>query len=180
MNEKSMNKNKNFDQLEAFVKQLKYQWSVIGIAETWLKHTPSSLYHIEGFTFASNNRTEKRVGGVGMYIPEGLDYIIRDELTIISNTIETIFVELHFPHKKNIFLGEIYRPPNTNPKDFIETLQSLLSAPTLNNKTCIIMGDFNLDSQAAFVIYFDKSAKFDFSLSCVQRHHNEQLSTFNL
>ena len=136
--------NKNFDQLVFFLDQLKTESSVIGISETWLKDTPS-FFSIDGFSFVTNSRTEKRGGGVGLYISSGLSYAVKEEFNVISNSIESIFVEIEFAEKKNVIIGEVYKPPNSNPKDFIDTFQMMLSSPSLNNKTCIVMGDFNLN-----------------------------------
>ena len=46
---------------------------------------------------------------------------------------------------KNVIVGTIYRPPDENVSDFLDSLRKLLSTTTGENKICYVMGDFNLD-----------------------------------
>ena len=137
--------SKNFDQLHNLVNELRFNSAVIAISETWLKDVPSSLFSIERFTLLTNNRTKKRGGGVGLYVTDNLESSMIDELSVMSDELESIFIEITVPGTQNIVVGEIYRPPNSNPTNFIVTLQNLLSAPSLINKRTFIMGDFNLN-----------------------------------
>ena len=63
----------------------------------------------------------------------------------MSETFESIIIEIKAPNKQNIIIGEIYRPPNSNAIDFGEHVHGLLSNRYFDNKTCFIMGDFNLN-----------------------------------
>ena len=137
--------SKNFDQLHNLVNELRFTSAVIAISETWLKDIPSSLFSIERFTLLTNNRTKKRGGGVGLYVTDNLESSMIEELSLMSDELESIFIEIIVPGKQNMIVGEIYRPPNSNPTKFIETLQTLLSSPFLINKRTFIMGDFNLN-----------------------------------
>ena len=137
--------NKNFDQFHDFIKELKFNSLVIGVSETWLKDTPSPLLSIEGFSLFTNNRTEKRGGGVGFYVSDYLKAEVIKELSIITEHVEAIFIEIHVPDQKNFVVGEIYRPPNSSPSIFLETLQNILSLPSLADKRLVIMGDYNLN-----------------------------------
>ena len=42
-------------------------------------------------------------------------------------------------------VGTIYRPPDENVTDFLDSLRKLLSTTTGEDKICYVMGDFNLD-----------------------------------
>ena len=42
-------------------------------------------------------------------------------------------------------VGTIYRPPDENVTDFLDSLRKLLSTTTRENKICYVMGDFDLD-----------------------------------
>ena len=42
-------------------------------------------------------------------------------------------------------VGTIYRPPDENVTDFLDSLRKLLSTTVRENKICYVMGDFNLD-----------------------------------
>ena len=45
----------------------------------------------------------------------------------MSETFEGIFIEIKASNKRNIIVGEIYRPPNSNAIDFGELVHGLLS-----------------------------------------------------
>ena len=64
---------------------------------------------------------------------------MKEDLSKVSNILESIFIEIEFTGKKNINVGKIYKPPAPNPRDFIVSLQFIISAPSLQNKICIIM-----------------------------------------
>ena len=138
--------SKNFDQLHYFIEQLKFNHGVIGVCETWLKEdAPTSLFTIDGYTLISNNRIDRRGGGVGFYVSKHLKFKLIDECCITLDTIESIFIEIELLNKKNIIVGEVYRPPNSNSASFLDSLTSILSLHYFINKTCCVMNDFNLN-----------------------------------
>ena len=133
---------KKFDQFQLLLDKIKYDCSFIGICETWIKSN-SSLFLIDGYTLFTNNRKNKAGGGVGLYISNDYESKILNDLTIISDILESIFIEIEVPGKKHIVIGEIYRPPQSNFIEFLEIVQNILSSPHIANKMCFIMGDFN-------------------------------------
>ena len=138
--------NKYFDQLLSFVDKLEFRDSVIGICETWLNDSsPFPLLNINGYNLITASRSNKKGGGVGFYVSKNLNYEPLDEIDIISEIIECMFIEIQVPNRSNVIIGEIYRPPSSNPAEFNESLHALLSKPCFDNKTCIVMGDFNLN-----------------------------------
>ena len=46
---------------------------------------------------------------------------------------------------KNVIVGTIYRPPDENVTDFLDSLRKLLSTTTGENKIFYAVGGFNLD-----------------------------------
>jgi exonuclease III len=58
---------------------------------------------------------------------------------------ESLFIEINNSIGKNIIVGVIYRPPNQDVTSFLTSYNELLSKITKENKTCYIMGDFNLN-----------------------------------
>ena len=52
---------------------------------------------------------------------------------------------INIPRGTNTLVGTIYRPPYENVNDFLDSLRKLLSTTSRENKTCYVMGDFNLD-----------------------------------
>ena len=63
----------------------------------------------------------------------------------MSETLETIFVEIDIPNRKNIIIGTIYRPPASNSSIFLTEFQNLLANPIFRNKHCFFLGDYNID-----------------------------------
>ena len=54
-------------------------------------------------------------------------------------------MEINRPKEKNIVVGGVYRPPNQNLQDFMNSLDSLLASISKENKICYVLGDWNLD-----------------------------------
>ena len=78
---------KIFDKLECSLKSLHYKFDCIGLTETWLKEMESTdIYNMNGYTFLSKPRTNKRGGGggVGMFVSSGLNFKLRDDLHMNS------------------------------------------------------------------------------------------------
>ena len=87
-------------------------------------------------------------GGVAMFIKCGINYKIRDDISIfIPHVFESLFIECCIK-SQNVIVGVIYRP-NTPPKEDVDACIHNLNIimETVNNekKNSIIMGDFNID-----------------------------------
>ena len=87
----------------------------------------------------------------GVYINKSLAYKGRDDLKPVIHEkghFESTFVEITIPKKKNLIIGCLYRHPSSSvtvnhfTNDYIEPLLLNISN---ENKTCAIMGDFNID-----------------------------------
>ena len=85
------------------------------------------------------------IGGVGFYVSDNIKAEMVKELSVITEDVEAIFIEIYVPEQKNFVIGEIYRPPNSSHSQFIEILQNILSVPYLADKRMILMGDYNLN-----------------------------------
>jgi len=125
---------------------------IIGITEVF-KTPPNINLHIEGYkpliTNTRPNENDNR-GGVGMYIKDNIISTLRPDLSIfIPHVIETLFVEINCPiTNKQTIIGSIYRPnspPLANINVFLENLYSIIELIEKENKSCFLMGDFNID-----------------------------------
>jgi len=86
---------------------------------------------------------------VGLFIKESVQYKIREDLSIFNTHVfESIFVEIESHPSKKYIIGVIYRP-NTAPRAdvdvFASTLYSILDIINAESRTCIIMGDMNIN-----------------------------------
>jgi hypothetical protein len=97
-----------------------------------------------GYTFISQP-SNSFAGGVGFYIKEAVNYNIREDLRIVSQEMESLWIEIDNHKNKNIICGVIYRHPNSNLDSFLEQFYSVLDTITTESKLCIIMGDFNIN-----------------------------------
>ena len=126
-----------------------YNFDVIGVTE--LFSMSSGECHIDGYhelEFKTRNNLATSRGGIGIYVKDTLEYIVRQDLSIfIPHVLESLFVEIGHG-KKKIIIGTVYRP-NTYPKAdidvFIHTMNELQHILDRENSDVYIMGDINLD-----------------------------------
>ena len=95
------------------------------LSETWLKkHSPIPTLH--GYNLERTDRTHKKGGGVCIFIRNTCGYRRLPELeTENGDCMESCFIEIQTGTSKMI-LGSIYRPPNTNPNEFISKFQKIV------------------------------------------------------
>ena len=138
----------NLNKLTAYLCMLPIEFSIIGISETWLSESTVSCYQISGYNSEHLYRTSKRGGGVSIFIKTNIKYTRRTDLDIINDNIEAIFIEIkkeEFNTNKNMIIGVVYRPPNTDYQNFIGIMNNWIS-PINSPKTLnFYLGDYNLD-----------------------------------
>lgn len=137
---------KNFDALCSTIDCIDVPFTAIAVTETWLKQHNDNIFAIPGYVFESSSRLLKAGGGVGLYICDQLKYRHIPDLTFVTETLECIFVEILVENRKNLIIGCIYRPPNSDINMFNEKLQNILEHNCFQkNKKIFIMGDFNIN-----------------------------------
>jgi len=120
-------------------------FDVIGLSETWLQNN-QNFQPVENYSFIHNARTDKSGGGVGLLLKDYLNFKPRTDLDINNhNIMESVFIELLKTNESNVIIGTIYRPPNADIDLFISKLNELLTKISKEQKTCYLLGDFNLD-----------------------------------
>ena len=143
MNIRSMEAN-----LTSFEICLEFEFSVIGITETWLTDSNSDLYNINGFNFVETHRTGRSGGGVGIFLRNNILYQIRSDLTLNNEFSESMFIEIDkdlFNKNRNIIIGVINRPLNTDLKLFNDDINELLDTLEREHKYCYLMGDYDIN-----------------------------------
>ena len=139
------------DDLQQYLGELVHKFSVIGISETWLNIDNESQIQLPGYSFVNNNRNTKTGGGVGMFISSVINFHVRNDLNLQRDgVLESIFFQTSLRKNEKIILGTIYRPPNSNFNEFEADLKTILHKVDRENKTCILMGDFNIDLSPHF------------------------------
>ena len=118
---------------------------IIMFCETWLTNTSEQLIKLENYKYYGRSRMDKIGGGVGIAIKDDLRSRIRLDLTINTEILEHIIVELKTDNK-NILLVSGYRPPNGNTKKYLTEYKTLIQSLTkLKGHEIIIGMDHNLD-----------------------------------
>ena len=137
----------NLTSFEICLQNLEFQFSVIGITETWLSDSNSDLYTIDGYNFIETHRTERSGGGVGIFLRSNILYQRRPDITLNNGLSEYIFIEIDkdlFNKNRNIIIGVIYRPPNTDLELFNDDINELLDNLEREHKYCYLIGDYNI------------------------------------
>ena len=93
----------NYVSLLSTLSPLKKSISAICVSETWLKAHNENLFQLPGYNFVSNSRPLKIGGGVGIYLDKAFRFNILHDVTIMSDTIECIFVELSLEKAKKSY-----------------------------------------------------------------------------
>lgn len=139
---------KNYDQLVNLLSTLNHTFSVIGLSESWLTENSkeSGLYELPSYNSVHSIRQYRTGGGVSIFVQENIQFIHRDDLVLKCNDdVESIFIEIMTDKGKNIVIGNIYRPPDTDISTFNEGLNKALESISKEDKICHILGDFNIN-----------------------------------
>ena len=135
----------NFDSLATSLQAMNLKFSAIGIGETNIDPSAQCTYQIPNYNSIYQNKMsgKKKGSGLGLYIHESLTYTKNDALSILSDDIETLFVNI-VNNSNPLILGIIYIPPSGSLKKCNEIFSKILSSIKPSNNT-IIMGDFNIN-----------------------------------
>ena len=146
MNIRSMPKNMN--KFENYLELLNHKFSIIGITETWLKESTKQLYSLDGYQPIHICRPDRSGGGVSLLIKDHLEYTVRTDLCVSEASVESLFIEIDknvVGKNKNVIVGVIYRPPDTDMKKFNECIEPLLTKIKLEDKISYLLGDYNIN-----------------------------------
>ena len=130
MNRRSL--NANLSSFKICLENIGLRFSITGVSETWLDDVACNLYKIHGYNLIETHRSGRIGGGVGIYVRHDISFEKTNDLaaSIWSDCLWICFIELHeitCEKSKNIIIGVIYRPPDTDIKLCNENMESLLS-----------------------------------------------------
>ena len=137
--------NSNFDKFLCELTSVKYEFSVIGIAETNVNICNKDLYQINGYNscYLDKKEGKKKGSGVGLYIHNKFSYTELPDASCRTDNIEAMFVKITNAAEP-VIVGVIYRPPSGDGDLFSSELVELL-AMLPNGIRIDILGDFNVD-----------------------------------
>ena len=119
-----------------------------GFSETWLQENNFNMYNMNGYQCEHEFRKDRKGGGVSLYIKNHMQYNSRMDLNKFNNNIESLFVEICKEQTglaKNVIVGVVYRPPNTDLEMFINYMSEILTVVKSENKLMYLMGDYNVN-----------------------------------
>lgn len=133
--------SKNLEEFKIYIDQLQFDFDFIIFTETW-QIQDTSIYNISGYNLIYNEGAYNQNDGTVVYIRSDLDYSFN---IIKIGNLKSIQAIINYDNRK-IILTAVYRPPSTDPFDFINNLYNYLqSLKTDNTNYQILTGDINID-----------------------------------
>ena len=136
---------KNSDKLKLLLEEMnqnKVVMDVILICESFVTDVNLPFVDIPGYTCISKLRKDRPGGGILIFVRKGLK-VLKVLDTPWDETFESLFITVEI-FGKVLCVGELYRIPNTNLKQFECNYKKLLNIIACN-KNVIIRSDHNLD-----------------------------------
>ena len=135
----------HLEELLLLLNALKIKFDVIGISET-KEQSGGFLKNVDlhGYTIHSQH-SNSEAGGVALYVKSNLDYIIREDLNVLENEFETIWVEIKNKKSQNVLCCCAYRHPNTEIDKFNKYIDTVMAKISKENKLVFCMGDSNVN-----------------------------------
>ena len=121
---------KHIDELELYLDSLKFNFPIIGLSETRLDSTKQDLYNLSNYTPIHAFRSERRGGGVSLFIQDKIQFKRRLDLEYFDCEMESVYIEIDssvYCTKSNIVVGLIYRMPNSSVEVFNERTDAMLN-----------------------------------------------------
>ena len=140
--------NENFHKLQLLLHNItesKVSLDFLLLCETFMTDYNCMLFNLPGYSKVEHHRKNSRGGGVAIYVKNCHDYKIRNDLSYYEEGIfESIFIETTL-NKKQVLVGEIYRVPNSDIKNFNARYNSIIEKIKSEKKQLVIGSDQNLN-----------------------------------
>ena len=112
------------------------------LTETWF--TDDNLQELPGYASYHTLRSNRRSGGVSIYVKNDIPSDIILELSFSNDCIEVCTVKIKVNNCNMVLVG-IYRPHSGTIEDFETSLDEILHSSLLRNKSCMVLGDLNIN-----------------------------------
>ena len=133
--------DKNYDALSVFLNNLDSEIEIIILTETWFSNIYSC--NIDGYNAYHVYRSEKRGGGVSIFVRNTITSVKISDKSYVSDFIECVNVQV-FSSLNRLTIVGIYRPPCGNIDNFLEYITSNFLECS-KGYSMIISGDLNID-----------------------------------
>ena len=141
--------NSNFEEFKNILQESNYYFNIICLSETWSTDNyfkDNSNFHLPNYdAIHLERKTNKKGGGVLIYIKTNLIYKIRENLSISDCDREILSIEIINDRSKNFIVSCCYKPPNSNLRMFNESLNKIFECTNEEKKEFFVLGDFNVN-----------------------------------
>ena len=134
--------NANSDELHSIFNSMKSYPDVLTLTET--RFTADYTEDLVGYRSYHSVRTGRRSGGVSVYVKNEIKSEFFADFSFVNDNIEICSVKLDLGGLQIIVLG-IYRPHSGTVENFSQSIAGVLSSVNSDRKSCLIMGDFNIN-----------------------------------
>ena len=133
------------DSLKHLLSEFKVLPDIVLLCETWLKKDTAGKINMPNYKCYHKHRIDRLGGGVSILVKQKLRSRERSDLVVPTNLFEYNIVELK-TNTSNILIVSSYRPPNSNPKKFMQEYKTVLAKlKELKHHELIVGMDHNFD-----------------------------------
>ena len=102
-------------------------------------------FQIKNYILLHQVRETGRGGELSIFVHKEIYFKPRTDLSMNSNDVESLCIEIHHKNDKNILFSVMYRPPNGDMTVFEKFCKNLLSANDKTSKNIISAGNLNIN-----------------------------------
>ena len=137
--------DKHLNELLTMVQNVEHDFDFITLTEIGKKNLDIRANMVsDRYNFEYVTPLVKRCGGAGIFIKNTIGYVLRNDLKLLNENVEDLWIESDL-NGKRIIIGCVYRHPGTNIVDFNNDLERCLNKISYEGCLSIISGDFNID-----------------------------------
>lgn len=128
------------DEIVLLLKQFSVEFTVFMLTETWYQ-SDSKMLQLPGYELFFLSRLNKRGGGVAICTLACKRCRILPNLSGVTDDSEVLTIQ-----NQNQIISVVYRPPNSNMKNFTDYFDQILEYASLNKCSFLCSGDFNTNT----------------------------------
>ena len=140
--------NENFETFKNFYSKLNCTFRLICFSKTWAADNSicnDSNFQTESYSILHQKRESGREGDLSIFVHKEVYFKLLTNLSINSNGVELLCIEIHHKKEKNILFSVMFRPSNGDMTVFEKFGGNFLSPNDETSKSIIFAGDLNIN-----------------------------------
>lgn len=133
--------SKNFDEFIYILENYRTKYDILILTETWCNVNIPFMYSIPGYRVVDKNAYMNKCDGLCMYIKDSLSF---DVVDCNLRGCNSICIDVVTPSGKSLKIIGVYRSPNGDVSNFLESVDEYISSIPNNVDVCFV-GDINLN-----------------------------------